>query len=111
MQRIFFAISPTSPGFDKLPRAVRVAVRKASIIPRPTPTPAPTRTSIDCDATAPYINDAHYYNANTVDPDFDIDGSQEFDDCMGEDYEAHGLTIIEPEHGSVRRWLKGYDVL
>jgi len=30
---------------------------------------------------------------------------------MGEDYAAHGLTIIEPEHGSVRRWLKGYDVL
>jgi len=109
MQRLSFLISPNSPGFDELPRAVRKAVREAMFIPHPTPTPAPTRTQLDLDQAWPFIDDAHYYNANTVDPDFDIDGSAEFDDCTGDDLD--GLTIVDPGQGSIRRWLKGYDIL
>lgn len=46
--------------------------------------------------------DAHYYATNTVDPDFDINSSTEFDDCDGLDnIEAHytecGLRIMGAE--------------
>lgn len=43
--------------------------------------------------------DAAYYATNTVDPDFDIDSSTEFDDDLSEDnieahYASHGLRIL-----------------
>lgn len=108
MQRLSFLISPTSPGFDKLPRAVRKAVCEAMFIPHPAPTPAPTRTQLDLDAANPFIDDSAYYGMNNVEPDFDIDSSAEFQD---HDDEYAGLTIVEPGHGNIRRWLKGYDIL
>ena len=43
-------------------------------------------------------------------PGFDIDGAQEFNDSDGSD-ELFGLTIIDPGHGNIRRWLKGYDII
>lgn len=61
----------------------------------------------------PDPEEAHYYNANTVDPDFDIDGSLEFDDDVGldtPDAQFSGLTIIQPGRDT-RRWLKGYNIL
>lgn len=105
-----YLISPNSPGFEHLPRAVRVTVRKAMIIPRPQPLPVQTKTPIDLDSPVPYIDDSAYYGMNNIDADFDIDGSIEFGDSDGTE-ELDGLTVIEPEHGSIRRWLKGYDIL
>lgn len=60
-----------------------------------------------------YLLEAHYYNTNTVDPDFDIDGSLEFDDDMAldtPDAQFSGLTITQPGRDT-RRWLKGYNIL
>jgi hypothetical protein len=54
--------------------------------------------------------DGHILNCNTVDPDFDLDGSQEFADST-EDDNLHGLTIVEPGYGNIRRWLRGRDIL
>ena len=52
---------------------------------------------------------ADYLNTNTVDPDMDIDGSQEFHDI---DNEYLGLTIIEPETTlDAARFLNGYNIL
>ena len=60
------------------------------------------------------LNDnQYYYNTNTVDPDFDIDGSLEFDDDMAldtPDAQFSGLTITRPGRDT-RRWLKGYNIL
>ena len=117
MKSVQFYISPASPGFDQLPRAVRVTIRKATIIPHPAAQPAPTRTPLDTDAIIrgfesiddPY-DDAQYLGSNNIDADFDIDGSLEFCDS-DESEELSGLTIVEPGHGNIRRWLKGYDVL
>lgn len=107
-----YLISPASPGFDQLPRAVKIAVRKAKVINQSSKKVSydSTRTSIDLDAPTPYINDAAYLGSNNIDADFDIDGSQEFCDSDGSE-ELHGLTIVEPGNGNIRRWLKGYDVL
>lgn len=105
-----FLISPSAPGFDRLPRSVKLAVRKATIIERPADTADTSRTSLDLDSGAPYIDDSAYYGMNNVDQDFDLDGSAEFGDSDGSD-ELQGLTIIEPGHGNIRRWLKGYDIL
>ncbi len=112
-----YLISPTSPGFDQLPRAVRVTIRKATTIQRPAPAPVQTKTPLDCDLIIrgfesvddPY-NDAQYLGSNNIDADFDIDGSLEFSDSDGTD-DLQGLTIIEPGYGSIRRWLKGNDIL
>lgn len=46
--------------------------------------------------------DAAYYATNTVDPDTDLTGSVEFDDCTGADdieahYASHGLRIMGAE--------------
>lgn len=114
-----FLVSPTSPGFDQLPRAVKVTIRKATIIPRPAPVPASvtSRTPLDTDQIIrgfesvddPY-DDAHYLTSNNIDADFDIDGSSEFCDSDGSE-ELNGLTIVEPGNGNIRRYLKGYDIL
>ena len=57
------------------------------------------------------VHEAHYYAANTVDPANDLDGSQEFDDSDGSE-EFEGLSIVTPTNLlTLRRWLKGYDVL
>lgn len=51
---------------------------------------------------------ARYLNANTVDPDMDIDGSAEFGDI---DNEFLGLTIIECDSVlSTARFLNGYNL-
>lgn len=112
-----YLISPTSPGFEHLPRAVRVTIRKATTIPRPAPAPVQTKTPLDCDLIIrgfesiddPY-NDAQYLTRNNIDADFDIDGSIEFGDSDGSE-ELDGLTVIEPGYGSIRRYLNGYDIL
>ena len=104
-----YLISPNSPGFEHLPRAVRVTIRKATTIPRATPLPPAKRTPIDLDSPVPYIDESAYYGMNNIDADFDIDGSLEFGDSDGSE-ELDGLTIIEPGHGNVRRWLKGYEI-
>ncbi len=110
-----------SKEFAALPRAMRQAIRAATLI---NPTPAhhvaqsdPSRTNsrthLDCDLnmqSTPVIDDSAYYCTNTVDPDMDIDGSAEFNDSDESD-NLLGLTIVQPEHGSVRRWLKGYDII
>ena len=120
MKSVQFYISPASPGFDQLPRAVKVTIRKATIIPRPAPLPVQTKTPLDCDLVVrdfdsnddPY-DDAHYLGSNNIDADFDIDGSLEFCDSDGSE-ELSGLTIVEPAFGNplaIRRYLNGYDVL
>lgn len=105
-----YLISPTSPGFEHLPRAVRVTIRKATTIPRPAPASVQTKTPIDLDSPVPYIDDSAYYGMNNIDADFDIDGSLEFGDSDGSE-ELDGLTIVEPGYGSIRRYLNGYDIL
>ena len=51
---------------------------------------------------------AHYLNQNLVDPDMDIDGSEEFSDC---DDPYLGLTIIEATTPlETLRYLKGYAI-
>lgn len=108
-----YLISPTSPGFEHLPRAVRVTIRKATTIQRPAPAPVQTKTPIDLDSPVPYIDDSAYYGMNNIDADFDIDGSLEFGDSDGSE-ELDGLTIVEPAFGNplaIRRYLNGYDIL
>lgn len=51
---------------------------------------------------------AHYLNTNTIDPDTDLDGSEEFSDC---DDPYLGLTIIEAKTPlETLRYLKGYAI-
>lgn len=51
---------------------------------------------------------AHYLNTNTIDPDMDIDGSEEFGDY---DDPYLGLTIISPKTPlETLRYLRGYSV-
>ena len=117
-----FAASPeflASKEFAALPRAMRLRIREATLI---NPTPKQTtrdarsnrvRTQLDCDLnmqSTPVIDDSAYYGMNNIDPGFDLDGAQEFNDSDGSD-ELSGLTIIDPGHGNIRRWLKGYDII
>lgn len=117
-----FAASPeflASKEFAALPRAMRLRIREATLI-NPSPV-QPTRdansnrvrTQLDCDLnmqSAPFIDDSAYYGMNNIDPGFDLDGAQEFNDSDGSD-ELSGLTVVDPGHGNIRRWLKGYDIL
>lgn len=111
---VSFLISPTSPAVEKLPRKVRVMLRKQFFHPaKPAPHSEP-RSALDLDCVirtssiSDPCGDGHQYNANTVDPEFDIDGSAEFDD---HDDQYEGLTIVEPGYGNIRRWLRGRDIL
>ena len=64
---------------------------------------------VDSDPADPFC-DAHALATNTVDPDFDLDGSQEFSDSDGTD-DLQGLTVVQ--HDSVLRtiqWLNGYNI-
>ncbi len=100
-----------SKEFAALPRAMRQRIREATLInPTPKQTTRDTRTQLDLDQCIPYIDDSAYYATNTVDPDFDIDGSAEFNDSDESD-NLFGLTIVDPGHGNIRRWLKGYDII
>lgn len=115
MKTAAFMISPTSPVVAKLPRKVRVMIRQQMFHP-PKPAPMPeSRTDHDVDfvvrdalAYSDPAGDGHQLRANTVDPDFDLDGSQEFAD---HDDPYEGLTIVEPGYGNIRRWLRGRDIL
>jgi hypothetical protein len=110
-----FVVSPQR--LDHLPRPLRVALRKEWYhAPAPKVQPAP-RSNADVDASIRSwdaiddpCGDSAYLSTNTVDPDFDIDGSVEFDDSTEED-NLHGLTIVEPGFGNIRRWLRGHDIL
>jgi hypothetical protein len=51
---------------------------------------------------------AHYLNTNTIDPDTDLDGSEEFGDY---DDPYLGLTIISPANTlEAVRFLNGYAI-
>ena len=97
-----------------MPRAMRLRIREATLInPTPKQTTRDThtsRTQLDTDTNRPFIDDSAYYGMNNIDPGFDLDGAQEFNDSDGSD-ELFGLTIIDPGHGNIRRWLKGYDII
>jgi hypothetical protein len=86
-----------------LPRAMRKTLRITT--PKAV---RQTKTSWDADLmfNEDYVVD-EYFNANTCDPDFDIDGSQEFGDI---DNEYEGLTTVHTGKDT-RRWLKGYNIL
>ena len=48
------------------------------------------------------------FNVNTVDPDFDIDGSSEFGD---HDDDTQGLTLVEPDGVlATASFLNGYGI-
>jgi hypothetical protein len=87
----------------KLPRAMRKTLRITT--PKQS---KPTKTSWDADSVfdEDYVVDT-YLNANTCDPDFDLDGSAEFGDI---DNEYEGLSIADMGRDT-RRWLKGYNIL
>lgn len=115
MKTAAFVISPTSPVVAKLPRRVRVMIREQMFHPsKPKALPQP-KTNEDLDQVItgwdgiddPY-DDAHALTCNTLDQDFDLDGSQEFAD---HDDPYEGLTIVEPGFGNIRRWLRGRDIL
>ena len=72
-----------------------------------------SRTQIDCDcgSSAVHIDDSEYLGSNNVDPDFDIDSANEFDDSDGTD-DLRGLTIVEPDSVlDAVRFLNGYHIL
>ena len=87
----------------KLPRTMRKTLRITT--PKSS---KPTKTSWDADLVFDdeYVTDT-YLNANTCDPDFDLDGSAEFGDI---DNEYEGLSIADMGRDT-RRWLKGYNIL
>ena len=96
----FVSISPATHEF--LPRAARKALR----VVRPLPIP---QTYTNWDADIPDIcddSDAHILRANTVDPDFDLDGAAEFSDSDGSE-DLHGLTIVNAWEYD----FQGYSVL
>lgn len=117
-----FLLDPRA-DLSALPRKLRVAIRQEHFLPAKPRIVPQTKTNEDSDqiingwdAISDPYGDGHQYNCNTVDPDFDLDSSSEFDDdCTGDDFEAHavrcGLTIVEPGHGNIRRWLRGRDVI
>lgn len=101
--------------------------RKLALAKRITTSPIPSPNRIDPEANC--INtqatdqvlqhleqdlyDANYYGSNNIDPDFDIDGSAEFDDSTeldNPDAQFSALTIVRPGRDT-RRWLKGYNIL
>lgn len=117
MKTAAFMISPTSPAVAKLPRRVRVMIREQMFHPAKPKSLLQPKTNEDLDQVItgwdgiddPY-DDAHALACNTLDQDFDLDGSQEFADSTEED-NLHGLTIVEPGFGNIRRWLRGRDIL
>jgi len=106
---IHFVISPTYRR--ELAKARRVVTGTAPIANL-----EPQDNCINTLATDQELADfseARCFNANTVDPDFDIDGSLEFEDDSGldtPDAQFSGLTIVRPGKDA-RRWLKGYNIL
>lgn len=115
--RAAFWIDPKG-DLSALPRSLRLAIREEHFYPsRPTESlhSAPEE---DLPQAVDHVMQEFRYGANTdpgfclntVDPDFDLDGSEEFNDSRG-DEDLFGLTIVEPGHGNVRRWLRGYDVI
>lgn len=110
-----FVINPLAPEVARLPRKTRVFIRRTHFHPaKPAAQHNPSSDQdvdfVVRDALAysdPY-RDGHQLRANTVDPDFDIDSSQEFSD---HDDPYAGLTIVEPGYGNIRRWLRGHDIL
>ena len=109
-----FCLDPKA-DLSALPRSLRLAVRKEWFHAKPaepdrTHTDLPQAVDIAMEEFRYGPNDDPGYCLNTVDPDFDIDGSEEFNDSRG-DEDLSGLTIVEPGHGNVRRWLRGYDVI
>lgn len=117
-QRIGSALPPTAIQFVIDP-AYR---RKLALAKRITTGKAPNADMgcINTQATDQVLQhleqdlyDANYYGSNNIDPDFDIDGSLEFDDDMAldtPDAQFSGLTITRPGRDT-RRWLKGYNIL
>lgn len=130
-----FVIDPRA-DLSALPRSLRIAIRREYFLPPVRGNAPAPRNNADTDAVvgrswhnagradcadlrlmdADPAGDGHQYNCNTVDPDFDIDSSIEFDDdCTGDDPEAHytacGLSIVAPGHGNIRRWLRGRDII
>lgn len=118
-----FVINPLAPEVSRLPRQVRVFIRKTHFHPAKPATQRNPSSDQDVDFVAndtchrvwPYTStpsdpcgDGHQLRANTVDPDFDIDSSEEFAD---HDDPYAGLTIVEPGYGNIRRWLRGHDIL
>lgn len=112
-----FCITPqTLADHPELRPFVHRSMRKALRVTTP-PVIKQSRTNLDADLIIqgfesvddPY-DDARYLTSNNIDADFDIDGSLEFGDSDGTD-EFDGLTIIDPGHGNIRKWLKGYDIL
>lgn len=121
-----FMVSPTSELFQAklaaqshlvllpyLPRAKRKALRVTT--PKAVRTSALTNQQAldqvitDWLAVHDPMNESHYYNANTVDPDMDITGAVEFDDI---DNEHDGLSIIEPQNEvELFEFCTGYNVL
>lgn len=111
-----FVLDPRA-DLSAYPRALRKAIRQEWFHPAKPATPRSTKSSADVDesihawdAIEDPAGDAHYYATNTVDPDFDIDSSEEFEDSTEAD-NLHGLTIVEPGFGNIRRWLRGRDIL
>lgn len=115
--RAAFWVDPKG-DLSALPRSLRLAIREEYFYPsRPTESlhSAPEE---DLPQAVDHVMQEFRYGANTdpgfclntVDPDFDIDGSDEFSDSR-EDEELSSLTVVEPGQGNIRRWLRGYDIL
>lgn len=109
-----FVLNPRA-DLSAYPRALRKAIRQEWFHPAKPATPRSTRSNADVDesihawdAIEDPAGDAHYLSTNTVDPDFDIDSAEEFED---HDNPYEGLTIVEPGFGNIRRWLRGRDIL
>lgn len=97
----------------------RMARRDAKFYPPKPVTPVIAKTNLDTDvlmncarsvAFFDPFGDAQYLTVNNIDYGCDLDGAVEFNDSDGSD-ELSSLTIVEPGHGNIRRWLKGYNIL
>lgn len=115
--RAAFWVDPKG-DLSALPRSLRLAIRKEYFYPsRPTES-LYSAPEDDLPQAVDHVMQEFRYGANTdpgfclntVDSDFDIDGSDEFSDSR-EDEELNSLTIVEPGLGNIRRWLRGYDIL
>lgn len=109
-----FVLNPRA-DLSAYPRALRKAIRQEWFHPAKPKAQPSTRNNADVDepihaweAMKDPAGDAHYLSTNTVDPDFDIDSSAEFED---HDNPYEGLTIVEPGFGNIRRWLRGRDII
>ena len=118
-----FYFEPSDSGIAqsiKTARKVwRIARRNAQFHPPKPTTPAIAKTSLDTDllmeanrngALSDPYGDAQSLYTNNIDYGFDLDGALEFNDSDGSD-ELSELTIVEPGHGNIRRWLRGHDIL